>query len=59
MGMKEPFLYHLVPVVADMMKAVYPELGTTTERVAQVMKREEADFFATIDSGLDRIQRTF
>jgi alanyl-tRNA synthetase len=59
MGMKEPFLYQLVPVVADMMKAVYPELGTTTERVAQVMKREEADFFATIDSGLDRIQRTF
>lgn len=59
MGMREPFLYQLVPVVASMMKSVYPELATTTERVAQVMKREEADFFATIDSGLERIHRVF
>ncbi|MBU6173353.1 MAG: alanine--tRNA ligase, partial [Planctomycetes bacterium] len=59
MGMRQPFLYQLVPVVADMMKAVYPELLSTTERVAQVMKREESDFFATIDSGLERIHRVF
>jgi alanyl-tRNA synthetase len=59
MGLREPFMHQLVPVVADMMKAVYPELSQTTERVAQVMKREESDFFATIDSGLDRIGRVF
>nr|MCU0717928.1 alanine--tRNA ligase-related protein [Pirellula sp.] len=59
MGMREPFLHQLVPVVANMMKSVYPELATTTERVAQVMKREEADFFATIDSGLERIHKVF
>lgn len=59
MGMREPFLHQLVPVVADMMKAVYPEIGTTIERVSQVMKREEADFFATIDSGLNRIHSVF
>ena len=59
MGLREPFMHQLVPVVADMMKAVYPELLQTTERVAQVMKREESDFFATIDSGLDRIGRVF
>ena len=59
MGLREPFLHQLVPVVAQMMKAVYPELTQTSERVAQVMKREESDFFATIDSGLDRIGRVF
>lgn len=58
-GLREPFLHQLVPVVADMMKAVYPELSETTTRVAQVMKREEEDFFATIDSGLERIGRVF
>ena len=59
MGMRDPFLHQLVPVVADMMKAVYPELLTTIDRVTQVMKREESDFFATIDSGLERIHRVF
>jgi len=59
MGMRDPFLHQLVPVVADMMKAVYPELLQTIDRVTQVMKREESDFFATIDSGLERIQRVF
>jgi len=59
MGLREPFLHHLVPLVAEMMKAVYPELSQTTERVVQVMRREESDFFATIDSGLERIGRVF
>ena len=59
MGLREPFLHQLVPMVAQMMKAVYPELSQTSERVAQVMRREESDFFATIDSGLDRIGRVF
>jgi alanyl-tRNA synthetase len=59
LGLREPFLHQLVPVVAQMMKASYPELSETIERVAGVMKREEADFFATIGSGLDRIDRLF
>jgi alanyl-tRNA synthetase len=41
------------------MKGSYPELSDTTDRVAAVMKREEADFFATIGSGLERIDRLF
>jgi len=59
MGLREPFLHQLVPMVAQMMKSVYPELTQTSERVAQVMRREESDFFATIDSGLDRIGKVF
>ncbi len=59
LGLREPFLHQLVPMVAKTMSVPYPELGDTIERVSQVMKREESDFFNTIDGGLDRIHRMF
>ncbi len=59
MGMHEPFLFRLAPVVAQMMRQPYPELSQTVERVTQVIEKEEDNFFSTIDGGLDRIERTF
>src|SRR3954452_10017946 len=59
MGMHKPFLYKLVPVVADMMKRPYPELQETVKRVSGVIEKEEANFFGTIDAGLNRIERVF
>jgi alanyl-tRNA synthetase len=59
MGMREPFLHRLPPVVAEMMRKPYPELGETAGRVGAVIEREEASFLATIDGGLDRIERLF
>ncbi len=59
LGMREPFMYQLVPAVAEAMSAAYPELKQTTNRVAEVIRREEADFFATIGAGLERIDRVF
>ena len=59
MGVKGPFLHKLVSLVAEMMRGAYPELGETTTRVAQVIETEESNFFATIDAGLDRIERLF
>ena len=59
MGMREPFLHKLVPVVAEMMKRPYPELQETVMRVSGVIEKEEANFFGTIDAGLDRIERVF
>ncbi len=58
-GMHDPFLYKLVPVVADVMKTAYPELSETVTRVSGVVEKEEANFFATIDAGLEHIQRVF
>jgi alanyl-tRNA synthetase len=58
-GVKEAFLHKLVPVVAEMMRVPYPELTDTTTRVAQVIETEETNFFSTIDTGLDRIERLF
>ena len=59
MGMKKPFLYHLVPVVADLMKVPYPELQETVERVQGVVSAEEERFMSNIDGGLRRLDHVF
>jgi len=58
-GIREPFLHKLVPVVAELMRTPYPELSETTTRVAQVIAKEEENFQSTIDAGLERIERFF
>ena len=59
MGVREPFLHRLVGKVAELMKEPYPELSETVSAVAGVIKSEEANFLATLDAGLDRIERIF
>jgi len=59
LGVREPFLHKLVPVVADMMQNPYPELRDTVERVSRGIEAEEASFLTTIDAGLERIGRIF
>ncbi len=59
MGMKKPFLHQLVPVVADLMKVPYPELGETIERVQGVISAEEERFMSSIDGGLRRLDHVF
>jgi alanyl-tRNA synthetase len=59
MGLREPFLFKLVPKVAEMMKRPYPELAETVKRVSGVIEKEEANFFGTIDAGLNHIDRVF
>jgi alanyl-tRNA synthetase len=59
MGLRDPFLYQLVPVVAEMMKRPYPELKDTIERVQKGIKAEETTFFGTVGAGLSRINKMF
>ncbi len=59
MGMQEPFLHKLPGTVAEMMRKPYPELADTVDRVAGVIRREEESFLATIDGGLERIEKLF
>ncbi|MCA9146681.1 MAG: hypothetical protein KDB05_28080, partial [Planctomycetales bacterium] len=59
MGLREPFLCKIVPAVVEQMKSVYPDLIETTDRVAEVIKNEESNFFGTIDAGLARIEKIF
>ena len=58
-GLRDPFLYKLVPEVVNQMKHPYPDLVNTMERVSQIIKKEEASFLATLDDGLERIDRIF
>ncbi|MEN1679079.1 MAG: alanine--tRNA ligase [Planctomycetota bacterium] len=59
LGLREPFLCQIVPKVAEVMRPAYPELSETVERVAGVVKKEEENFLATIDGGLNRIEAVF
>jgi alanyl-tRNA synthetase len=59
MGKREPFLFKLVDVVADLMREPYPDLTETVGKVANVIEKEEDHFLSTIDAGLDRIERIF
>jgi len=50
LGIKQPFLYKLVPVLAEIMKVPYPELNTRRENIAEIILAEEKGFMATLNS---------
>jgi alanyl-tRNA synthetase len=49
---REPFLFKLVPALAEHMGKAYPELLANPERVQDVIRGEEGDFLRTIERGL-------
>ncbi|GBD35597.1 Alanine--tRNA ligase [bacterium HR36] len=51
-GLREPFLYRLVPVVVEHMGEAFPELRHQPLRVQEIVRREEEDFLRTIERGL-------
>ena len=53
LGMHEPFIYKLVPVLADVMGATYPELLEKHQYIATVIKSEEEGFSNTLDRGIE------
>jgi alanyl-tRNA synthetase len=53
LGMHEPFLYKLVPVVVDCLGEAFPEIETRADYVTTVIESEEASFGRTLDRGID------
>ena len=51
LGLDEPFMYKLVPVVADNMKDFYPYLQEHVEFVQKLIKNEEVAFRKTLKNG--------
>ncbi|MDG5786474.1 alanine--tRNA ligase [Evansella sp. AB-P1] len=49
---ERPFMYELVPVVADIMVDFYPEVKEKTEFIQKVIKNEEERFHETLNEGL-------
>ena len=53
LGLRDPFLHTLVPVVVESMGEAFPELRRDPEKVAEIVKDEELSFGRTIDRGID------
>jgi alanyl-tRNA synthetase len=51
-GCREPFLYRLVPQVADVMGGAFPELRERQSYVEEVVRAEEERFGATLEQGI-------
>ncbi len=49
-----PFLFQLVPTVADVLGGVFPEMRTDIERVKEIVRTEEQAFGVTLGRGLFR-----
>ncbi|TGE13940.1 alanine--tRNA ligase [Hymenobacter elongatus] len=55
LGFKQPFLYKLVPVLAEQMRDIFPELKQQTQFVQRVVEEEEIAFLKTLENGLRRL----
>jgi alanyl-tRNA synthetase len=57
LGLSEPFLHALVPVVVDAMGGAFPELKKDPKRVVELIKDEEISFGKTLDRGIELFQQ--
>ena len=57
LGIEEPFIYNLVPVLAQTMGSQYPELQTGKEQIAKIILEEETAFLKTLGKGLKMIEK--
>ncbi len=57
LGAEQPFIYQLVPVLADLMGQTYPELRDKQQHVQNVIKAEEESFLRTLETGLQLFDR--
>ncbi|HNW39814.1 MAG TPA: alanine--tRNA ligase [Candidatus Omnitrophota bacterium] len=59
LGIEKPFLYKLVPVLAEVMKKPYPELKDKQEDISQLILNEEENFIRTLNSSNDLFKDKF
>jgi len=52
LGVHDAFLYKLVPVVASVMQAQYPEIAQRSENLARYIQTEEERFHQTLEQGM-------
>jgi len=53
LGMHEPFMYKLVPVLCNVMGDAFVEIKTRADYVSTVIESEEAGFGRTLDRGIE------
>jgi alanyl-tRNA synthetase len=57
LGIEEPFIFRLVPVLASTMGSQYPELQSGKEQIAKIIFEEETAFLKTLGKGLKMIEK--
>ncbi|WP_161881424.1 alanine--tRNA ligase [Deinococcus alpinitundrae] len=55
LGLREPALYKLVPLVVASMGEAYPELRENQGRIEKAIQGEEERFLKTLESGIQRL----
>jgi alanyl-tRNA synthetase len=56
LGLEQPFLWELVPMLAEQFADVFPELKAQESFVANVIWEEESSFLRTLANGIKRIE---
>ena len=57
LGIEEPFMHRLVPVLAAKMGSQYPELQSGKDQIAKIIFEEETAFLKTLGKGLKMIEK--
>jgi alanyl-tRNA synthetase len=57
LGIKQPFLYKLVPILSQVMQIPYPELGKRRENISEIILAEEKNFIAILDSSKELLNK--
>ena len=52
LGMKQPFIFELVPILASEMGSTFPEVEKQRDALVNVIREEENSFLRTLDQGL-------
>ncbi|MVN85269.1 alanine--tRNA ligase [Deinococcus sp. HMF7620] len=55
LGLREPSLYKLVPLVVDKMGGAYPELKDNQAKIEATIRAEEERFLKTLEGGIQRL----
>jgi len=58
LGMEEPFIFRLVPLLSETMGGYYPELPASINQISRIIQEEETGFLKTLGRGLKIIEKT-
>ncbi|GAA0880198.1 alanine--tRNA ligase [Algoriphagus jejuensis] len=56
LGLQQPFLFELAPLISEYFGEVFPEVRQQQEFIAKVIYEEEASFLRTLDNGLKMLE---
>src|SRR5213075_1194660 len=56
LNLKEPFLFKLVPILAEQFKDVFPEIKAQQDFIMRVITEEENAFLRTLEVGIKKFE---